>query len=85
MNTQTGWLFKVLLYVDIFWCGVIWGDADVTISSMTGLELRKPNPEWWARWLGWALDHLQSGHCESAIAHDIARARNALRILGGSP
>ena len=84
MNTQTGYVFKVLLYVDVFWCGVIWGDSDVTISSMTGLELRKPAPKLWARVLGGVLNRLQAGHCEGAIAHDADRAKQALLILGQS-
>jgi len=82
VNTETGWIFKVLLYFDVFWCGVIWGDSDCTISSMTGLELRKPSPQWWARVLGGILNTLQAGHCESAIDHDIKRAIQALNILG---
>lgn len=81
MNTQTGWIFKVLLYLDVFVCGVIWGDSDVTISSMTGLELRKPAPQWWAAALGGVLNRLQPGHCESAIAHDTARAQAAIQLL----
>jgi hypothetical protein len=81
VNTQTGWIFKILLYLDVFWCGVVWGDSDVTISSMTGLELRKPQPQWWAVALGWFLNTLQPGHCESAIAHDTARAQQAIKLL----
>lgn len=67
--------------IDILFAAVIWRDYDITISSLTGLELRKPNPRWWARALGWSLDHLSKGHCEGAIKADIFRAREALTLL----
>lgn len=82
MNTNT-YVFKVLIAFDIFVCAIIWRDPDITISSMTGLELRRPTPRAWARILGWVLNHLEKGHCESAIAHDIGRAEGALKILSG--
>jgi hypothetical protein len=75
------YLFKSLLYVDMFLCALIWRDADITISSRTGLELRRAKPRVWARSLGWVLNHIQTGHCESAIRSDIARAQAALAIL----
>lgn len=75
------YISKVLLYFDIFVCALIWRDADITISSMTGLELRKTTPRIWALVLGGALNRIQRGHCESAIIHDIGRAQTALRIL----
>lgn len=68
--------------VDILACTWIWRAYDVTISSMAGLELRKPKPRLWARWIGGALNWLQTGHCESAIAADIGRAKAALAVLG---
>ena len=83
MNQQT-WGFKVLLYVDMFIGACIWRDSGLTISSYTGLALRKPQPPWWAKALGWVLNTLQPGHCNSAIAHDRQRAREALVILGAT-
>lgn len=67
--------------VDILFCGWIWRDYDVTISSMCGLELRKPSPRLWARVLGGALNKLQRGHCEAAISADTHRAMDALLML----
>jgi hypothetical protein len=67
--------------IDILLCGWVWRDYDVTISSMTGLELRKPTPRAWARILGWILNHLQARHCEMAIIADRERAQQALAIL----
>lgn len=67
---------KVLIYVDVLVAGVIWGDSDVTISSLTGLERRKPQPALWAR-----LMPLTTAHCEGAILNDRARAFAALRLL----
>ena len=58
-------------------CTWIWRLRHITISSMTGLELRRSNPIWWAKGLGWVLNKIQSGHCEKAIAADMARAQVA--------
>jgi len=77
------YVFKVLLFLDMFVCALIWRDSGITISSMTGLAMRRPNPPWWAQALYWALDHLEKQHCEQAIANDILRARAALLILTG--
>lgn len=68
--------------LDILACSWIWRDYDITISSMTGLELRKSAPARWAKILGWCLNHLQANHCEQAIVADIARCTEALKILG---
>jgi hypothetical protein len=68
--------------VDIFACTLLWRDYDVTISSMCGLELRKPVPKMWARVLGWAFNHLQTNHCELAILADLSRAKVTLTMLG---
>jgi len=81
MSIDNGYVFKVLIAVDIFVCSIVWRDADITISSMTGLELRKPNPKKWAVVLGWVLNHIQKNHCEMAIESDIDRAYSALLIL----
>lgn len=78
---NNGYLFKFLIALDIFVCTLVWRDPDITISSMTGLELRKPKPRLWARILGWILNHVQAGHCERAVKHDILRAQMALAIL----
>ena len=82
MNENT-YVFKVLLYIDIFVCALVWRDADITISSMAGLELRKQFPRRWAKVLGGMLNRLQARHCELAIESDIIRAKNAISILGG--
>lgn len=78
---SNGFALVIARTVDILIAGWIWRDYGVTISSMTGLELRKPQPERWARWLGGALNWLSPGHCESAITADIVRAREALALL----
>ena len=80
---SNGYAFKVLLYLDTFIAALIWRDSGVTISSYTGLALRRPTPPIWAIVLGrWVLNQLQANHCELAIEHDIIRAREALVILG---
>jgi hypothetical protein len=80
--TQT-YPFKVLLFLDMFVCALIWRDSSITISSMTGLALLTPVPPRWAHWLGGFLDWLQPGHCAAAIVGDTARANQALEILAG--
>ena len=77
------WVFKVLIGLDMLGSAIIWRDADVTISSLTGLELRKPNPRTWAKVLGWVLNHLQKDHTNLAIKNDILRAQVALTLLEG--
>jgi hypothetical protein len=78
---SNGYFLVLLRAVDVLACTWIWRDYDITISSMTGLELRKPAPARWARILGWVLNHLQTGHCELAIAADELRCLEALKIL----
>jgi hypothetical protein len=71
--------------IDILLCGWIWREYGITISSKTGLALRRPSPPAWARVLGWVLNHIQANHCELAIAADTQRARTALVILEAKP
>lgn len=77
-----GYVVSVLRALDIFTALLIWRDYGVTISAMAGLELRKPQPAWWAKALGRFLNGISPGHCESAIASDRLRAKQALAILG---
>lgn len=78
---MSGYIFKASLYLDLFIGGLVFREADITISSMTGMELRKPAPRRWARTLGWVLNHIQKNHCELAIEHDRARAQATLDFL----
>lgn len=82
---NNAWAIVILRALDVFWACVIWRDYDVTISSYTGLDLRKPKPQRWSRMLGWVLEHIQKGHCEGAIKADIERCKTALAILGVKP
>ncbi len=83
MGFQRGYAYKVLLYLDILGCSVIWRDPDVTISSETGLAMRKPNPPRWAKVLNAVLNRIQPNHCQLAIQDDIDRAKRAIVYLGG--
>lgn len=78
---SNAYFLVILRGVDILLCSWIWRDYDITISSMTGLALRKPNPPRWARLLGGFLNWLQTDHCEQAIAADTLRCAQALEIL----
>lgn len=77
-----GYAVTILRALDLFVGTLIWRDYGVTISAMTGLELRKPEPAQWAKVLGGSLNWLSPGHCEGAIASDRLRAEQALKILG---
>lgn len=78
--TQT-YPYKILHAIDVFACTLIWRDSNVTISAMTGLAMRKPNPPRWAKVLNAFLELIQKGHCAMAIQSDIERAQEAIRIL----
>ena len=80
---NNSYVFKLLIAIDMFVCSVIWRDSGITISSMTGLELRRPNARKWAKVLGWVLNHIQPGHCEMAIANDLKRNAAAKATLNG--
>ncbi len=72
----------VAISADIFTASVFWKHADVTVSSLCGLELRKSGGIWSLRVIGRLLNRIQTDHCERAIASDIERAREALTLLG---
>lgn len=75
------YVFKVLLYLDMFVSALIWRNPDITISSQTGLALQTLAPPKWATVLGWVLDKLQPNHCQLAIADDLTRAQAAVATL----
>ncbi len=79
---MSGYAGKALVALDMFTCSLIWCDSGITISSMTGLALRKPDPPLWARILGGVLNRIEAGHTTKAIQNDIARAHRTLTILG---
>jgi hypothetical protein len=79
---NNGYVFKVLIALDMFVASLIWRDSGVTISALTGIALRQKTPPMWAFVLGLCiLNKIQANHCETAIAHDRARAQEALEIL----
>jgi len=84
-SENNGYAFLLVRAVDVLACTWVWRQVDITISSMAGLELRKANPKRWARILGGALNRLQAGHCEMAIAGDIERCTDALTVLHSVP
>ena len=76
-----GYAVLVARVADIAISTFVWRDYVITISAQCGLEMRKPKPAFWARVLNAFLNALEKGHCELAIACDIERAEQALRIL----
>jgi hypothetical protein len=75
------YLYKILLFFDIFMCALIFRDPDVTISAETGLAMQRATPPIWAMLLNGFLDFIQKGHCQAAIEDDIRRAQIAIQYL----
>jgi hypothetical protein len=57
---------NVLIALDQFGNALLGGAPDETISSRAGRA--RPLGRRWARWLCWALDKIDSGHCKDATA-----------------
>lgn len=73
--------YKVLLFLDIFICALVFRDPDVTISAEVGLAMKRPNPPLWAKLLNGFLDKIQKDHCRKAIDSDVLRAQTAILYL----
>jgi hypothetical protein len=80
VETGAYW-FKFLIGIDMFGAVLLFRDANVTISSLTGLAMRLDEPPRWARALGAFLNWLQADHCELAIVHDIMRLHAARQLF----
>lgn len=70
----------VMLYVDMLLCALLTQNPDMTLSARCGLYCRRDPPFFWYA-LGRALEALQRGHLEMAVAADRARAEEALKRL----
>lgn len=79
------YLYKVLLFLDIFVCALVFRDPDVTISAETGLAMQRANPPAWAKLLNGFLNWIRPGHCAQAITDDIERAQAAINYLRTRP
>jgi hypothetical protein len=75
------YIYKILLFIDIFLCAIVFRDPDVTISAETGLAMQRANPPWWAKRLNQFLNFFHKGHCAQAIDDDIVRAETAIAYL----
>lgn len=78
---QNGYGYKALLFIDLFFCALLFRDPDVTISSETGLAMQRAKPPLWAKLLNGFLNLIQPGHCQMAIVADIQRAQTAITYL----
>lgn len=76
-----GYIPKLLLGIDIFFCMLLFRDPDVTISSETGLVVQRTKPPLWAKLLHRFLNAIEKDHCELAIKNDILRAQIAITYL----
>lgn len=75
------YLYKVLLFLDIFVSSLLFRDPDVTISAETGLAMQRAKPPLWAKFLNGFLNMIRQGHCAQAINDDIVRAQTAITYL----
>ena len=80
-----GYGAKLLFFFDLFVCACIFRIPDITISSVCGLALRRPDPPWAAKAVSWFCNLFAANHCENAIQADAARARTALSVLEPKP
>jgi hypothetical protein len=83
MSVEKLYVFKFLLALDRFFGAIIFRKPNVTLSTMMGLELRRPHPRWWARLIGKNfLNRFWPNHCEGAIRYDAYIAWKTCNDLG---
>lgn len=92
MSWSRTYTHALVIAVDMLGSAILWSrkTADVTISAMCGLELRKtqyPGMVYSRRlvWLARVLNRIQAGHCEAAIASDMERLDVARALLVSVP
>lgn len=83
MSWSGTYTHTLAIAADMGTASIFWNREDVTVSSLCGLELRKPAGNWFLRALGRLLNRVQANHCELAIAADRARAQSTIALLGG--
>ena len=85
MSLATGAFHGIAIAVDyLLEMTLFWKQArPMTVSSRCGLALRAGEKTTPLALIGRALNKIDPGHTEAAIAADIARAKSALQILGG--
>jgi hypothetical protein len=81
MSIRQGYAYKILLFIDLFLCAVLFRDPDITLSSEAGLAMQRAKPPLWARALNGFLNIFQKNHCTISIEADIERARIATEYL----
>lgn len=81
MSKGANYVYKVLLFLDLFISALCFRDPDVTISAETGLAMKRPKPPLWAKLLNGFLNLIRKGHCARAINDDIERAKAAIAYL----
>lgn len=79
--SDKNYAYKVMLFLDIFICALVFRDPCVTISAETGLAMQRAKPPLWAKLLNGFLDKIRKGHTTTAINDDILRAQNAITYL----
>jgi hypothetical protein len=78
---RNNYLYKILLFLDLFISALAFRDPDVTISAETGLAMQRAKPPLWAKLLNGFLNLIQKDHCHLAIQDDIERAQTAIEYL----
>jgi len=91
MSWSSTYSHAIVIALDMLGSVLLWTNrgADVTVSSMCGLELRKTHTDapYSKRlvWLGRLLNWSEPGHCEAAIRSDLARLEVARALLTSIP
>ena len=61
------YVWNILISIDQLANTILGGDPDETISSRAG---KRQHEQKWAKWLCWALNKLDTGHCKESIEED---------------
>lgn len=86
MSWDNTYTHNLAVAVDFFSASLFWNRADVTVSSLCGLQLRRrAQGEGFQAGLvalGDFLEWINPGHCEAAIKADFARMEVASQLMG---
>jgi hypothetical protein len=85
MSWSNTYSHTLAIAVDMFTASIFWNDADVTVSSLCGLALRRRETRTFLAVLGKLLNKIQTNHCELAIAADLSRCSATTALLNSVP
>lgn len=88
MTQGNSWGFEAALGLDYWACATFFGQFGITVSTLCGLVRDgKEGPFGLYRWqrtvLRWIEPRLGRQHVNLALAHDVARLKQSLKLLPG--